>query len=415
MEKRKSLTSRRYSGTLVLMLSLMLLTVGWLIPGNLQAASDKATDTLTIGLVGTFTGPSAALGIPLKWGWQIAMDEYNEKYGGLPVGDKIYKLEAIIYDDHGDAKQEITIAKRLVERDNVKYVIGFLNFPDAAQAITDPAKVITFEPASVQMADHTKYGFRANDVPSDEIWALLNYGTKVRGAKKIAYIGDSGTYCEAHRQAIKYFAKELGYEYGPLQTYEWGEQNFAPMIAKVKHYDPDLFIMGGWRQDDMIMVMKASREQGLDCILGLNDMYAIKGFAKQFGKELLYFVNKKGAFAFTPDVNEFDPPPNRVWYNEQLKKKFGEQPNPFDLMAYDTLMVLFRAIQKAGTIDTEEVRKAIYTVKYDGVRGPGQYFTIEPDHIEGKKFHLKETIVTIDKDLNPQPTGILYEMPYPRY
>ena len=64
---------------------------------------------------------------------------------------------------------------------------------------------------------------------------------------------------------------------------------------------------------------------------------------------------------------------------EKFKKVRGAYPDSWSVMAYDTLYLFKAAIEKAKTIETEAVIKAMEGTSLDGLRGK---FTIRPlDHM----------------------------------
>src|SRR3954464_12014916 len=78
-----------------------------------------AQQSIKIGAFLAVTGPASFLGDPEAKTLRTYAAELN-KAGGVNGR----KLEVVIYDSAGDAKQAVTFARRLIEEDKVDLIIG---------------------------------------------------------------------------------------------------------------------------------------------------------------------------------------------------------------------------------------------------------------------------------------------------
>src|SRR5712664_1227393 len=76
-----------------------------------------------LGLAAAVSGGSAASGEAIRRGLAIAIDELNAR-GGVLGGRR---LELVIRDDEGNPQKGVTIARELVEREQVAAVFGGLH------------------------------------------------------------------------------------------------------------------------------------------------------------------------------------------------------------------------------------------------------------------------------------------------
>ncbi len=74
-----------------------------------------AADPIKIGLVSTLSGPSAALGVHMRDGFQLAVKELGGKLGGQPT-------EVIVVDDELKPDVAVTKVKALLDRDKVDVI-----------------------------------------------------------------------------------------------------------------------------------------------------------------------------------------------------------------------------------------------------------------------------------------------------
>src|SRR5919199_42737 len=83
------------------------------------AAPVQAQQPIKIGSFLAVTGPASFLGDPEAKTLRLYVDRVNKEGG---VNGR--KLELVVYDSAGDAKQAATFARRLIEEDKVDIIIG---------------------------------------------------------------------------------------------------------------------------------------------------------------------------------------------------------------------------------------------------------------------------------------------------
>ena len=78
-----------------------------------------AADSVKIGFVSTFSGPTAVIGNDMRNSFELALDHIGRKMGGKPV--------EVIYEDDGQ-KPDVGKQKtdKLIEQDKVPIVAGFI-------------------------------------------------------------------------------------------------------------------------------------------------------------------------------------------------------------------------------------------------------------------------------------------------
>src|SRR6202048_1932880 len=83
------------------------------------ANSAWAGDTIKIGFVSTFSGPTAAIGNDMRNSFELALDHLGRKMNGMPV-DVIYEDDQQ-KPDVGKQKTE-----KLIESDHVDFIAGYI-------------------------------------------------------------------------------------------------------------------------------------------------------------------------------------------------------------------------------------------------------------------------------------------------
>ena len=85
----------------------------------LTAQPALAADTIKIGFVSTFSGPTAAIGNDMRNSFELALDHMGRKMGGIPV--------EVIYEDDGQ-KPDVGKQKteKLIQSDKVDFIAGYI-------------------------------------------------------------------------------------------------------------------------------------------------------------------------------------------------------------------------------------------------------------------------------------------------
>jgi branched-chain amino acid transport system substrate-binding protein len=78
-----------------------------------------AGDTIKIGFVSTFSGPTAVIGNDMRNSFELALDHLGRKMGGKPV--------EVIYEDDGQ-KPDVGKQKteKLIQSDKVDFIAGYI-------------------------------------------------------------------------------------------------------------------------------------------------------------------------------------------------------------------------------------------------------------------------------------------------
>ena len=82
-----------------------------------------AEEYITLGSAISLTGKYSTNGLHAQRGYDFAIDKINAA-GGVKVGDKMYKLRVIYYDDESTPARGAQLAERLIAQDGVQYMLG---------------------------------------------------------------------------------------------------------------------------------------------------------------------------------------------------------------------------------------------------------------------------------------------------
>src|SRR6266542_6966810 len=93
----------------------------WLAGAAILALAQPASagDTIKIGFVSTFSGPTAVIGNDMRNSFELALDHLGRKMGGLPV-------EVIYEDDQQKPEVGKQKTEKVIQSDRVNFITGYI-------------------------------------------------------------------------------------------------------------------------------------------------------------------------------------------------------------------------------------------------------------------------------------------------
>jgi branched-chain amino acid transport system substrate-binding protein len=325
----------------------------------------QAAGGVKIGLSAPLTGDWAEYGNDFKRSVTMVIDKINKEGG---INGK--KLELVIADSRGDAKESVLIAEKFVADPDVIAQIGDFSSSStmAAAPVYEQAKMVQISPTASHQ-DWTKKGefmFRVvatqgYEGPYNARWAVSDLKKK-----KIATIyinNDWGV------DANKYFvgeARKLGAEIAAEEAFTPGEKDFNAIISKLKRLEPDLVYMPTFYADFTAIMNQAERARFKPTVLANSSLFSVKTLE----------MGGKAVEGTMIPVNYFssDPRPTAQNFTKDYKALYGADPNQFAALAYDAAGLLTAALKAVGTDSRAKVREGLLGLKgYEGATGPISY------------------------------------------
>jgi branched-chain amino acid transport system substrate-binding protein len=332
-----------------------------LLPGSSWA--DKKI--VKLGFVADITGSGFLITLSQRKALEIGIEEINSS-GGL-LGRKV---KLIIRDSQLKPELGAALTRNLILRDRVDFLIGPTS-PSVALAVSpvcrEYKKLIFFHAANderITTEQGHRYLFQVIPNTYMEGRAVADF-LSGKAFKKIAVIGPDIDYGQSEANAFKKRLSEIN-PTAQVVKEVWtksGEQDYGLPIAAIISARPEVVyaLLGS---GDLAGFIRQGRALGLfpgTRLVGLFDYDLFKGL----GKDMI------------PNLYGFDRAPFYALNNPQMKtfvKKFrtrtGEYPSSWAVTAYDGLMVLKKAVEKAKALETEKVIQALEGIQWDSLRGP---------------------------------------------
>jgi branched-chain amino acid transport system substrate-binding protein len=319
--------------------------------GGDSAGGDKACD-LKIGFFGALTGDAANLGINIKNGAELAVNQYNEKNADC-------KVTLVTFDSQGDPAIAPGLAQKAVTDKKLVGVVGpaFSGESKAADPIFDKAglNIISASATNPALAENgwkTFHRVLGNDATQGP--AAAKYIKDILKAKKVFVSDDTSEYGKGLADIVK---QDLGsLVAGTDQTAADGKQDdFSATVTKAKASGADVFFYGGY-YSNASKLAKQLKDGGFTGSFVAADGVKDDGFIKGAG------AAAEGAIVTCPCL----PPDKAPEFAAAYKKAYNSDPATYSAEAYDAANVFLDAIA-AGKTDWADVTSFISSYSKQGV------------------------------------------------
>lgn len=329
-------------------------------------AETPAAETLVvkIGSASPLTGPQAHIGIDIRNGVQLAIEDANA--ANIEIGGKKAKFELVAEDDEANPTKAATVAQKLVDS-KVAAVVGHFNSGASipASKIYADGGVPQISPASTN-PDYTLKGykttFRVVAHDGQQGPTLARYAIETLKAKSIAVIDDSTAYGQGLADNFEATAKAAGANIVAREHTTDKDTDFKAILTKIKGRKPDLIMFGGIDPQAGPMV-KQMAQLGIKAKFMGGDGMQTPNFIKLAGDAA------EGVMASIPGLPK-DQMPGGKQFMEKYKARFNAEVELFAPMGYDAVMVFIDAMKRAGSADPAKFLPEVGKTRLSGIIGP---------------------------------------------
>ncbi|MEA5003525.1 MAG: ABC transporter substrate-binding protein [Christensenella sp.] len=329
------------------------------------SAANSSNETLKIGVDDSLTGTGAPYGLPASNAVKLAASEVNEA-GGIKIGDKTYNIEVVVYDNKSDATEGVSTIQKLMDIDQVHYVLGWSSSTSTSSAAQQiPGKEVTMlvgNARSPQIALLSPGNlFRSATANCYDPVADCEY-IKSLGINKVAvlaFFNDTGYSVHANN-VVDTFGK-VGVEVVAKETMNAGDLDLLSQMTNIANSGAEAVYMAG-NIEESAMALRQLRELGSDI--------PMITFSSGTGPQWLETCTNdqmEGSYTIRPQVAE-EGGENGKQSDEFVAKyeaMFGENPSQTATNGYDNFWILMAAMQNAGTTDWQAVNDALKEVKVE--------------------------------------------------
>ena len=327
-------------------------------------------------MITTLSGGGAGLGIDVRDGFMLALEEEGGTLGGQEV-------ELLVEDDAMQPDLAKQIADKFIKRDDVDILTGIiwsnLALAVVPSAVEDGVFYISPNAGPSQLA-----GRACHENYFNVAWQNDNLHEAMG-----QYVSDNG-FSNAYILAPNYPAGTDALEgfkrfyTGDLagETYtQLGQTDYAAEIAAIREAGPDsifFFLPGGMG----IAFMKQYAQSGLDV--------PVFGPAFSFSQDILAAVGDaalgvKNTSQWSKDLDN----PANAQFVAAFQDAYGRLPSLYASQGYDAGRLIASALAKASIDDADAFRDALKAAEFESVRGD---FEFGPNHHPIQDIYVREVV-----------------------
>ena len=344
----------------------------------------SAADTIRIGWTADMPGVGATFYESQKKGIELFIEQTNAAGGVLGK-----KLELVIRDSKLKPDIGATMARELILSEKCDFIIGPTS-SGVALAVSKVAKefkkIVYFHTSNTNKlttTDFHPYMFQVVPHTGIEGRGIAMFIAK-SPYTRISFIGPDYAYGHTQWDAFQSYLKKLKPEVQILKAVwpKQGETNFAPYIPALMSQNPEVVYTNLWG-GNLSTFIKQAKPYGLfktSSITSLYDLDLMRATGKDMPEGLLGYARCPFYAVGTLDMKVFV---------DAYHQKYDEWPSDWAIMAYDGLIALTTAINKADSIDSDKVSKALEGLRFASLRG-SRYIRAE-DHMANVGIYVGYT------------------------
>ncbi len=325
-----------------------------------QFAAAQAKPPVIIGTAVGLSGPNSVVAPSVVQATQLAIDEINAA-GGI-LGRKVV-LE--VADDGSGAAGAQKAYDSLLFQKKVDAVISMETSAarNAALPIVTRAKKPFIYTSFYEGRSCNRNMFVNAWVPEQQVAPMVDYFGSKLNAKSYFLIGSDYAFGRGMLEFTRKYIlskgqKVVGEEYLPMDGSDW-----TAIISKLKASGADALISSTAGGAPNVTLTKQLRAAGVTLPFG--NLALDEGTAKSMGSD------SKDVYTAGSYYTSIDTPRNKEFL-AAMDKRFGAEmktPNDLSVPQYEAVWAYKLAVDKASSLDTKKVLKALGQVSSNGPRG----------------------------------------------
>jgi branched-chain amino acid transport system substrate-binding protein len=340
----------------------------------LSAGAGRAeAQTIKVGAALALTGPVSREGKFLKDGYDLWLEQVN-KDGGIKVGGRPHRVEMVYYDDESNAQTGARLTEKLLTDDKVQFILGPFSSPIQMQTsvIGEKYKVVTVAPLANSDAIYErgfKYVFSVLPPASKYMKLFLDMAAKLEPKPRtLAILALNNPFGLLVAKGTEEHARSLGYQIVYSDKYPAQSTDVSAFLTAIKAKNPDIVVASSFFQEALLITKQAKELKFCPKMLAFTVGPALPDFGKSLGKDAEFIY---GSEWWLPNMGWKGPVYGSARdYAKLVQQRFGYEPGYHTAAGTASGLLLQLAIEKAGSPDSEAVRKALLAMDLETFWGP---------------------------------------------
>jgi branched-chain amino acid transport system substrate-binding protein len=347
-----------------------------------------AADTIRIGFVSTFSGPTAVIGNDMRNSFELALDHLGRKMGGKPV-------EVIYEDDQQKPDVGKQKTEKLVQSDHVDFIAGYIwsnvLLASLKTAVDSQTFLISANAGPSQLAGElcSPYVF-STSWQNDQTPAAMGLYMNQRGVKSVFLIGPNYAAGKDMLAGVKstFKGEVLGEEYTV-----WPSQlDFSAELTKARNSKAEsIFVF--YPGAAGVQFLNQYAQAGIKQQVPLYTAFTIDELSLPLQKD-----NAIGVPGAQEWVNDLPNEQNKKFVEDYRKKYVPLRPTYYGAQAYDAAQLINSAVVavKGDTSQKDAMKAAMEKADFKSLRGSFKYGN---NHIPIQNFYLQDVVKDADGTL----------------
>jgi branched-chain amino acid transport system substrate-binding protein len=381
-------------------------TAFWLAGAAALVLANQASagDTIKIGFVSTFSGPTAVIGNDMRNSFELALDHIGRKMDGKPV--------EVIYEDDGQ-KPDVGKQKteKLVQSDKVDFIVGYIwsnvLLASLKTAVDSQTFLISANAGPSQLAGDlcSPYVF-STSWQNDQTPAAMGLYMNQKGVKSVFLIGPNYAAGKDMLAGVKSTFK--GEVKGEEYTVWPSQLDFSAELSKARASGAEsIFVF--YPGAAGVQFLNQYVQAGLKGTMPLYTAFTVDELSLPLQKE-----NALGVPGAQEWVNDLPNEQNKRFVADYRKKYTGLRPTYYGAQAYDAAQLINSAVVavKGDTSKKDAMKAEMEKANFKSLRGPFKY---GKNHIPVQSFYLQDVVKDGEGQLSLKTVATIVENDQDRF
>ncbi|UPT87387.1 ABC transporter substrate-binding protein [Bradyrhizobium barranii subsp. apii] len=363
-----------------------------------------AGDTIKIGFVSTFSGPTAVIGNDMRNSFELALDHIGRKMDGKPV--------EVIYEDDGQ-KPDVGKQKteKLVQSDKVDFIVGYIwsnvLLASLKTAVDTQTFLISANAGPSQLAGElcSPYVF-STSWQNDQTPAAMGLYMNQKGVKSVFLIGPNYAAGKDMLAGLKSTFK--GEVKGEEYTVWPSQLDFSAELSKARASGAEsIFVF--YPGAAGVQFLNQYAQAGLKSTMPLYTAFTVDELSLPLQKE-----NALGVPGAQEWVNDLPNEQNKRFVADYRKNYPNLRPTYYGAQAYDAAQLINSAVVavKGDTSKKDAMKAEMEKANFKSLRGPFKY---GKNHIPVQSFYLQDVVKDGEGQLSLKTVATIVENDQDRF
>ena len=363
-----------------------------------------AGDTIKIGFVSTFSGPTAVIGNDMRNSFELALDHLGRKIDGKPV-------EVIYEDDQQKPDVGKQKTEKLVQSDKVDFIVGYIwsnvLLASLKTAVDSQTFLISANAGPSQLAGElcSPYVF-STSWQNDQTPAAMGLYMNQKGVKSVFLIGPNYAAGKDMLAGLKSTFK--GQIVGEEYTVWPSQLDFSAELSKARASGAEsIFVF--YPGAAGVQFLNQYVQAGLKEKMPLYTAFTVDELSLPLQKD-----NAIGVPGAQEWVNDLPNEQNKTFVADYRKKYTGLRPTYYGAQAYDAAQLINSAVVavKGDTSKKDAMKAEMEKANFKSLRGA---FKFGNNHIPIQSFYLQDVVKDADGQLSLKTVATIVENDQDRF